>query len=302
MSHRWRADRFLGLVAATALGVVACGGGSGSGGTGNMSLAVGDAPVDGAQAVVVMFTGIELTANCGSPVDIMFSQPKTIDLITQSGTASAVLFNQPIPAGSYGQIRLMVVADGNPSNSYIMLSDGTMHGLQVPSGSETGLKLVTGFTVPSSGVVDYTIDFDLRQAITCPPGQAPACLLKPVERLVDNTTVGNIQGTVSATLVPSGCTPGVYLYSGTVTAPEDMDSTAPSTDTNQPLASRVPVSNSQPPYYYQFSFLAPGTYTVALTCQADLDNPDQADSAVIFNPVKTGINVIANQTAVVDIP
>jgi len=27
------------------------------------------------------------------------------------------------------------VADGNSSNSYIMLSDGTMHGLQVPSGS-----------------------------------------------------------------------------------------------------------------------------------------------------------------------
>jgi hypothetical protein len=222
--------------------------------------------------------------------------------MNQSGTASAVLFNQPIPAGSYGQIRLMVVADGNPSNSYIMLSDGTMHGLQVPSGSETGLKLVTGFTVPSSGVVDYSIDFDLRQAITCPPGQAPACFLKPVERLVDNTTVGNIQGIVSPLLVPNGCTPGVYLYNGTVTAPEDMNSTAPSTDTNQPLASRVPVANSQPPYYYQFTFLPPGTYTVAFTCQADLDNPDQADSAVIFNPLKTDINVIAKQTTAVDIP
>jgi hypothetical protein len=166
-----------------------------------MTLAVGDAPVDGAQAVVVKFTGVELTADGGGPVDITFTAPKTIDLLNESGTASAVLFSQPIPAGGYGQIRLMVAADGNPSNSYITLSDGTMHGLQVPSGSETGLKLVAGFTVPSSGVVDYSIDFDLRQAITCPPGQAPACILKPVERLVDNTTVGNIQGQVSTTLV-----------------------------------------------------------------------------------------------------
>jgi hypothetical protein len=213
-----------------------------------------------------------------------------------------VLFDQPIPAGSYGQIRLMVVADGDPSNSYIMLSDGTMHGLQVPSGSQTGLKLVSGFTVPSSGVVDYTIDFDLRKAITCPPGQATACILKPAERLVDNTTVGNIQGVVGNTLVPSGCTPGVYLYSGTVTAPEDMNSAAPSSDTNQPLGSKVPVANSQPPYYYQFTFLAPGTYTVALTCQAAQDAPDQADSAVTFNPVKTGIMVAAKQTTTVDIP
>src|SRR5258708_3647219 len=292
----------LGLVAASAFGLAACGGSSGSGGSGQMTLAVGDAPVDGAQAVVVVFTGVELVPNSGNPVDITFASPKTIDLLNQSGTACAVMFSQPIRAGDYGQIRLMVTADGNPSNSYLTLSDGTMHGLMVPSGSETGLKLVTGFTVPSSGVVDYSIDFDLRQAVICPPGQAPACILKPVERLVDNTTVGNIQGQVSNTLVPAGCTPGVYLYSGTVTAPEDMNSTAPATDTNQPLASKVPAATSQPPYYYQFTFLQPGSYTVAFTCQAALDNPAQADSAVKFGPIKTGITIVAKQTTTVNFP
>src|SRR5215469_8122637 len=191
-----------------------------------MSLSVGDAPVDGAEKVVVEFTGVQLIPDSGNPVTITLPAPKTIDLLNDSGTASAQLFSQPIPAGSYGQIRLMVVADGNPSNSYIVLSDGTMHGLQVPSGSETGLKLVSGFTVPESGVVDYTIDFDLRQAITCPPGQGPACILKPVERLVANTTVSNIQGQIMSPL-PSGCSPGVYLYNGTVTHPEDMNSAAP---------------------------------------------------------------------------
>jgi hypothetical protein len=293
------------LFLAAVLALVACGGGGGMGGAssgGQMQLAVGDAPVDGAQAVVVKFTGVELTGDMGNPVDITFAAPKVIDLLNDSGTASAVLFNQPIPAGSYGQIRLMVVADGDPSNSYIMLSDGSMRGLEVPSGSETGLKLVSGFTVPSSGVVDYTIDFDLRQAITCPPGHAPACTLKPVERLVDDTAVGNIQGEVSATLVPAGCTPGVYLYTGTVTKPQDMNSAAPAGDPNQPIASKVPVANSQPPYYYQFTFLQPGTYTVAFTCQAALDNPDQADAAVKFSPVKTGIMVVAGQTTNVDIP
>ena len=291
------------IVVATAtvllLGLAGCGGSDGSG---SMNLAVADAPADGANKVVVEFTGVELVPNSGNPVTITFPAPKTVDLLNDSGTASAQLFSQPIPAGSYGQIRLMVVADGNPSNSYIILSDGTMHGLQVPSGSETGLKLVSGFTVPSSGVVDYTIDFDLRQAITCPPGQAPACILKPVERLVDNTTVGNIQGQVSNTLVPAGCTPGVYLYAGTVTAPEDMNSTAPAGDLNQPLASRAPIATSQPPYYYQFTFLEPGNYTVAFTCAAAQDNADQADPAVKFSPVKTGIVVTAGQTTTVDIP
>jgi hypothetical protein len=267
-----------------------------------MSLSVADAPVDGAQAVVVKFTGVELTANGGNPVTINFSQPKTIDLLKDSGTASAVLFDQPIPAGTYGQIRLMVVADGDPSNSYIMLSDGTMHGLQVPSGSESGYKLVSGFSVPSGGVVDYTIDFDLRKDITCPTGQAPVCTLKPADRLVDNTTVGNIQGVISNTLIPNGCTPGIYLYKGTVTAPEDMNSGASSSDPNQPLSSKVPEATSQPPYYYQFTFLPPGTYTVAFTCQAAQDDADTSDSVVTFNPVKTAISVTANMTTTVDIP
>jgi len=296
------------LFAATALGVAACGGGS-SGMTAPtsqaqaspmMKLSVADAPpADSSTHVVVVFTGVELTGNSGNPVTITFPEPKSIDLMTQSGTASAVLFDQPIAPGSYGQIRLMVVADGSANNSYIDFADGSRMGLRVPSGSETGFKLVSGFTVPSSGVVDYTIDFDLRKAITCPPGQAPACILKPVERLVDNTSVGNIQGQVTSTL-PSGCTPGVYLYSGAVTKPEDMNSTAPTTDTNQPLVSKVPVASSVPPYYYQFTFLPPGTFTVAFTCQAAQDNPDQADPSVILTPVATTV-VTAGQTATVDI-
>jgi hypothetical protein len=296
------------LLVATALGVAACGGGNSmmpatsqvQSQMNQMRLSVADAPpADNATHVVVVFTGVELTGNSGNPVTITFPAPKSIDLMTQSDTASAVLFDQPIPAGSYGQIRLMVTADGSANNSYIDFADGSRMGLQVPSGSETGFKLVSGFTVPSSGVVDYTIDFDLRKAITCPPGQAPACILKPVERLVDNTSVGNIQGQITSAL-PSGCTPGVYLYSGAVTKLEDMNSTAPSTDTNQPLASKVPVATSAPPYYYQFTFLPPGTYTVAFTCEAALDNPDQTDPSVILTPVATTA-VSAGQTAKVDI-
>jgi hypothetical protein len=80
-----------------------------------------------------------------------------------------------------------------------------------------------------------------------------------------------------------------------------MNSTAPVGDANQPLASRVTIANSQPPYYFQFTFLQPGTYTVAFTCQAALDNPLQADPAVKFNPIDSGIAVTTGQTTTVDI-
>ena len=293
-----------GLLFVSGLSLAACGG-SGSG-TGQMSLSVADAPVDGAQAVVVEFTGVELMQENGSPVDINFATPKTIDLLNQSNTASAQLFNQPIPAGSYSSIRLIVVADGDASHSYITTSDGLQHGLQhglqIPSGAETGLKLVTGFNVSSSGVVDYTIDFDLRKSITCPGGAAPACLLRPADRMVDNTAVGNIQGTVALTLISGACaSPGVYLYNGNVTTPEDYNSTMPSTDTNQPIGSKVPTLDAAGDYYYQFTFLPPGTYTVAYTCAASSDNPDQADASVTFAPIIPGNSVVATQTTTVNI-
>ena len=294
------------LLACAALSLGACGGSNAGSASAmpaqnmaHMRLAVADAPLDGATHVVVVFTAIELTGNGGNPVTITFPTPKSIDLMTQSGTASAVLFDQPIPSGSYGQIRLMVLADGTGNNSYVQLVDGSVHGLLVPSGAETGLKLVSGFTVPSSGVADYTIDFDLRKAITCPPGHAPACLLKPAERLVANTSVGNIQGQIKSVL-PAGCMPGIYLYDGTVTHPEDMNSAAAASDPNQPIASKVPVANSLPPYYYQFTFLAPGSYTIAFTCQANQDNADQPDPSVILIPIST-TTVTAGQTQTLDI-
>jgi hypothetical protein len=114
-------------------------------------------------------------------------------------------------------------------------------------------------------------------------------------------TLGAIQGQITSPLAKD-CTPGVYLYGGNVTAPEDWNSMAPSMDLNQPLTSVLPVATSMPPYTYRFAGLPPGTYTLALTCQAAQDMLGQADPAVTFSPVKTGIMVTADQTTTANIP
>jgi hypothetical protein len=41
--------------------------------------------------------------------------------------------------------------------------------------------------------------------------------------------------------------------------------------------------------------------TIALTCQASMDNRAQADPAVIFSPIMTGIVVTADNTTTVNI-
>src|SRR5882762_11932799 len=107
-SNTSRRLAYTALGLAMAFAIAACGGSNAGMGMGQMTLSVGDAPVDGAQKVVVEFTGVELVPNSGNPLDITFASAKTIDLLNQSGTASAQLFDQQIPAGSYGQIRLTV--------------------------------------------------------------------------------------------------------------------------------------------------------------------------------------------------
>ncbi len=305
----------LGLLIASSWTLAACGG-SGSG-SGQMSLSVADAPVDGATSVVVEFTGVELMQSNGNPVDINFTQPKFIDLLNQSNTASAQLFNQPIPAGSYSSIRLIVLADGDPSHSSITLQGASgPTGLLIPSGAQTGLKLVSGFDVSSSGVVDYTIDFDLRKSITCPNGQT-SCFLQPALRLVDNTTVGNIQGTVSPVLLTGTTTvpcpaPAVYLYSSaspTAMSPLQGNYNQNSGNTQASVNSPVPVTSKAPILdttsanygYYQFTFLPPGTYTVAYTCDADLDT-STATTPMTFSPVTANVSVVATQTTTVNFP
>ena len=61
-------------------------------------------------------------------------------------------------AMSFGARRANVVGD-----SYVRLETGGEEcEMRVPSGDQTGLKLVRGFTVGAGTITDFTIDFDLR--------------------------------------------------------------------------------------------------------------------------------------------
>ena len=141
--HIW-----LSLVSAAAL--AACGGG-GSGDEpayGKLSLGVTDAAVDGAEHVVVEFTGVEIKAvNDASPEVFDFAAPRKIDLLALEGGGSEILLrDELLPAGDYEWIRLKVNAGRTASDSYVDLEDGTRHALFIPSGNQSGLKLIRGFT------------------------------------------------------------------------------------------------------------------------------------------------------------
>jgi hypothetical protein len=282
-----------------ALAITSCGGGGGGGdnGTATLTLSIKDAPVDGASAVVVEFTGVELKPAGGGRVMFDFATPRQIDLLALQGNASTpILDGVEVPAGDYNWIRLAVNAERGVLDSYIELEGGAMESLFIPSGAQTGLKLHTGFTIAQGSIADFTIDFDLRKSVHDPEGQ-PDFYLRPTLRLIDNLVVGTVRGTVAPELVTdASCTNGanhdmgnaVYLYAGVDAAVDDVGSPA------EPLTSvLVELDEGSGDYVYEVGFVAEGDYTVAFTCQAADDDPATDDDIAFVGAAN--VSVTANQ-------
>jgi hypothetical protein len=261
----------IGLAALLIFFLIACDGSSNS--TGSLSLNVTDAPVDGATEVIVKFDAIELNPVQGENVTITFEEPQSIDLLAlQNGITAPLLQNEILEAGDYNWMRLAVDADQGEIDSFISFEDGSTYSLYIPSGSNTGLKVNRPFTIPAGGNANFTIDFDLRKSIHKPGNSSDDYKLRPTLRITDNTEVGEISGFISSSVVSDdSCSEGlaVYLYAGVEITPDDEGSVI------SPITSVIPdYDNVNDQYIYQASFLLAGDYTVAITCDADNDDPE----------------------------
>lgn len=273
------------------LGLSACGGGSGSSSSGHLTVGLTDAPVDGATEVVVAFTGIDLQSADGTLTSINFTATQHIDLLKLQGGATGILTQgAAVPAGDYQWLRLKVLADKDTQNeSYITLSNGSQYPLYIPSGAETGLKLVSGFTVAQGGTTNVLIEFDLRKSVTAPQGQSPDYVLKPALRVINELQVGKIAANVdlaalSAAQLGSGapvssCSAGLYLFSGATATPDDADGDTVDDGGTDPVV-YMPIPNDGVTTMVSLTipFVATGAYTVAATCNFNIDTaPDVND-------------------------
>ena len=261
---------------------------------GKLNLGVTDAPIDGVKHVVVEFTGVEVKAvNDANPDVFDFTTPRRIDLLALEGGGSETLLRDEVmPAGNYEWIRLKVNAGRTASDSYVDLADGSRHALFIPSGNQSGLKLIRGFTIGAGSTSNFTIDFDLRRSVIRPPGQNGDFVLKPVLRLVDNLQVGTLSGTIAPALVTTPCTPAVYVFTGADIVPDDVGGT-----TEPFLTARVIQSETTGAWGYRIGFMPVGPYTLALTCAASADDPELNDTLAFVKTKNASIVVAQTTTA-----
>lgn len=284
-----------------AIGFTACGGGGGQG-TGTIVVGITDAPVDTAEAVVIHFTEVTLHGPGGNTTikvyDPVTDQPgRSIDLLQLQGGVWTGLFDDVVTAGHYSWIRLAL----DLSQSYIQIN-GESYALRCTSCENNGYRLNRSFNVDTDGTMTLMLDFDLRKSITDPSSGADY-ILRPTVRVVETAASGDIMGEIDQNLITdlggfSGCS--VYAFSGNDAQLDDIyipiDMAVPAGQNNPVSSAKVIFENNI--YHYTLSFLPAGDYTLALTCDADMDSAATDDTLTFSDPIN--IPVIAGQTSTGD--
>jgi hypothetical protein len=248
-------------------GFVGCGSGSSSdGNTGTMSLALTDAPIAGIEHVKevnVTITSIEYSKDGEAWQNFDgFSGPQMFNLLELREGNVAALGDTNLTAGHYTQIRLHLDATEENGNSasnpgcFITYDNSEeVTPLFIPSGEQTGIKLIGEYDVPVNGVISLVIDFDVQKSIV-KSGNSGNYKLKPTLRLIVDDEAGHIMGNV---LNESDYNLTVYAYE---------DGTYDANESNESAAVMFPNAVTSVDLHqdgnFKLAFLAAGSYDLVL--------------------------------------
>lgn len=257
----------------SSIGFIACDDKENDGTTGRLGISLTDGPIDdkNVSGVFISIIRIELKEDEGWATLNEFDTPIEVNLLDYQNGESLFLTDETVEAGTYEEVRLILdipekngKVSQNPS-TYIEFNDGTTKPLFVPSGAQSGYKVKGKFTVPAGGVVNITLDFDVRKAVV-EAGKSGKFLLKPVVRLVVNQDAGLIEGQID--------TAGIKITNVNVFA--YADDTYTEDEIIDPIdeSSRFPNSTTSSPMSeegkFVLAFLNSGTYDLYFA-QYDLD-------------------------------
>jgi hypothetical protein len=265
-------------LALAALLLASCGGGTRHG----ITIAITDAPIDLASSVNVSFARIELSGPSVAPTVLNISPAARVDLFQLQGGLSELMVDSiQAQPGHYDTLSLTILADEASGQTNITLPDG-IHILYLPPGVPATVNIPVDFDFASGGDLFLTVDFDLRKSIVQDPNDTTKYQLFPSMRAVENQVTGSITGSVATALVTC-LEPAVYVYSGDVT-PTDVDIADPH-HVNPISTSLVGLNSTSGLYNFTAGFLPAGDYTIAFSCNAQLDVANQAN-ALSFSRVQ----------------
>ena len=158
-----------------------------------LRVALTDAPACGYDHVYITVDRVRVHASSsaedgdGGWSEVVVNPAQRIDLLDLTNGVLAELGQTPLPAGEYSQVRLVLRSNGSgtPANA-IVPNGGSEIPLDTPSATQSGLKLVHGFTVQPNTLVDLVLDFDACKSIV-KRGNSGRYNLKPVVSVFPRT-------------------------------------------------------------------------------------------------------------------
>jgi len=141
---------------------------------GQMRVLLTDAPADIKEAHVTILR-LELIGN-DEGVIVLSDQEQAFDLLTLQDGVTAELADVSIPEGSYAQLRVVVDEEAR-----LVFEDGSDTKLKVPSGTQTGIKILfPEVTIAEDDdFAEILLDFDVFESFV-PGGASDMYIFKPV--------------------------------------------------------------------------------------------------------------------------
>ncbi|MBW2515002.1 MAG: DUF4382 domain-containing protein, partial [Deltaproteobacteria bacterium] len=191
-----------------------CSGISSSGDTGALSLSLTDASSDQYRAVYVTIDEIKVHSKEEDKWITVASPKTTYNLLNLVNGRMETLGEAELKPGVYTQMRLYLgdapyeknktlLGNLHPYANYVIEADdgdihelkGDVHELKVPSGYQTGVKLVHQFEIVAGLTVDLVLDFDACASVV-KAGKSGTYLLKPAIKITDAVNNAIVNGIV----------------------------------------------------------------------------------------------------------
>ncbi len=219
-------SKVLGLFLSLALTLAACGGGgSGSGGSDQGTLAVSlvDSSTENYLGVYVTIDEVAIHSNSNG-WETIATPGGTYNLLELVNGVREELALTQLDSGSFTQLRLLLgstadntlnlLGDPHPFPNYLIDDSDAVHELKVPSGYQSGIKIVKGFTINDNQTTELILDFDAMKSVV-KAGKSGKHLLKPTIKMLATTDGVLLSGLVDdGTLGLAGAMVSAQTYDG----------------------------------------------------------------------------------------
>ena len=213
-------------------------GGSSSSDVGTVSMSLTDAMSNQFNAVYVTIDDVQVHTNGNGNGDNSWQSvsapnlPKTFNLYDLTNGVREEIGLADIASGTYTQMRLIIsttpddgineLSETHPFANYVIDKDDNYQELKIPSGIQTGIKIVHGFTISANQTTELILDFNAEKSVVV-AGNSGNWLLRPTIKVGSTDELSIIQGKVTSdgSAGIAGALVSVQKFDGSATDDKD---------------------------------------------------------------------------------